>query len=189
MAIKITVGGAPGEQKSREQEKKPVQATLKIKVRKTLSGDYIISDHLDVDIIVKPSKNTIVTYAKDESMSSDVVYDCQDRLFDYLCKKGVMEKDKIQGGNVYGSLEASYENSSEEGVDATQVVLYTIGKFIEEERPYFLYRKSLKNRQEDYYTDPDDGNTTELGEVPHDEEKGSISKAPWFRGWGGGWGY
>ena len=44
---------------------------------------------------------------------SEVVYGAESRLFDHLKKKGIVAFDSIQGGNVYGSLEAKILDSTE----------------------------------------------------------------------------
>ena len=79
-----------------------------------------------------------------------------------------------QGGNVYNSLEAVIPESKVEGVDATQSVLYNISKFLEEERPYYEYVKAYHDQFEEELIEPDAENSTELGEVPQEETKGSI---------------
>ena len=50
----------------------------------------------------------------------------------------------------------------------------SIAKFIEEERPYFMYEKRYEEQEIDRLTDPDAEDSTELGDVPHDDNKGSI---------------
>ena len=49
-------------------------------------------------------------------MLTDNVYGAETRLFEFLRKKGIVSYDSIQGGNIYGSMEAKiltrkkYEN-------------------------------------------------------------------------------
>lgn len=49
-----------------------------------------------------------------------------------------------------------------------------IGKFIEEERPYFIFRQAQEEIDLERYGDPDDEHSTELGEVPQSGQKGTI---------------
>jgi len=144
-------------------------------LRKTLDGNYAIYDHFDLDIVVEPEKKQILTFPKNE-MSEDV-YAAQDRLFDYLRKKGTIITDSVQSGFVYGSMQGSYPESKI-GADATEVVLYTIGKFIEEEKPYYTHNAALEDVLMDVETNPSKEDSTELGEVPQEKSKGAVDKFP-----------
>lgn len=59
---------AGGEDFSTPQEKeKPKQIfTIKLKVRTTLAGDFIVSDHPDIDIVIMPEKKEINCFFKRE---------------------------------------------------------------------------------------------------------------------------
>lgn len=160
----------------KEQEAPKPHASVSLQIRKTLEGNLLITDHEDIDIVMVPAQNKIVAIPK-EHMSEDI-YVTQNRLFDYLAKKGVIMPETIQGGNVFGAIEARLPET-EEGVDSLQVGLFTISKFIEEERPYFMSEKAFEKQQEAHYTDPDEEDSTELGEVPHSSYKGSMP--PWGR--------
>ena len=61
------------------------------------------------------------------------------------------------------------------------MLILNISKFIDEERPYFEYVDAYEDMLSDRYVDPNDEETTELGEVPHEETKGSI-RPGWLRG-------
>ena len=69
---------------------------LELDVRKSLSGDLMIFDHGDIDIVLSASKNKIVAFPKD--VLTDVVYGAQNRLFALLQKKGIVVAESIQGG-------------------------------------------------------------------------------------------
>ena len=64
----------------------------------------MIYDHKDIDIVLMQEKKKIVAFAKD--MLTDTVYGAESRLFEYLRKNGIIAYDSIQGGNIYGSMEA-----------------------------------------------------------------------------------
>ena len=83
-----------------------------------------------------------------------------------------MSYDSIQGGNVYGSLEATILESKE--LDATKMVLLNISKWMDSERPYFEAMQAHDDMMMNRVLEPDEEHATELGEVPHEEEKGSI---------------
>ena len=67
----------------------PKIVTLELKARKTLDGNIMIFDHHDMDIVLMPEKSKIVTFAKNDF--SDMVYAAQDRLFEFLKRKGVVD--------------------------------------------------------------------------------------------------
>ena len=146
-----------------------VEVTLDI--RKTLGGDVAIYNHEDIDIVIDVKNNRVVAFAKDEL--NDLVYDTQSRMYDYLSKKGIVDRASVQAGNVYGSMQGDIEEAPE-GVDAVQVAILGITKFIEEEAPRFMYHKMYDEQEEEMLTSPDSDDSTELGEVPHKREKGSM---------------
>ena len=141
-----------------------------MQARRALNGDIMIFDHKDIDIVLMPEKNKIVAFAKD--MMSEVVYGAESRLMEYLRKVGVIEYDSIQGGNVYGSLEGKIHKSTD--LDALKVTIYQISEWLDTERPSMEALEAHDEMYQDEMLDPDDRRTTELGEVPHAEEKGSI---------------
>ena len=161
MEIKITIGNR-------------IQETVTLNARKSLDGNLMIFDHEDIDIVlIKNGGNKkVLSFAK--AMFSDQVYEAQDRLFKFLRKKGVIAPDSVQGGNIYGSMEAILLESTNEEIDPVQVTLYSVSKFLEEEKPYFDKRKQYEEDEMDYLVDPDAEHSTELGEVPHEEKKGSL---------------
>lgn len=172
MSIVMKVGSKEDAASSEEQQapQKP-QASIEMVARKTLDGNIMIMDHIDVDIIVIPTSNKVLTLAKG-TLSEDV-YDTQDRLFRYLTKKGVIDPASVRSGNVYGSMEAAYVAESYNGSDSTEVVVFDIGKFIEEEKAYFEYESKHEEEITDMFTQPND--STELGKVAHQDKKGSIN--------------
>ena len=143
---------------------------FEMNMRKALNGDLMIFDHKDIDIIVMTEKKKVVAFAKD--LMSEVVYGAESRLMEHLRRNGVIEYDSIQGGNVYGSLEGKHHESTER--DSIKAVIYQISEWMNDELPYIEATKGHDEDMEDAMLDPDDKNSTELGEVPHAEEKGSI---------------
>tara|TARA_R100001594_G_scaffold145325_1_gene195364 strand:+ start:1177 stop:1731 length:555 start_codon:yes stop_codon:yes gene_type:complete len=167
MAIEIQIGSP-----AVAEEEKPVQATMALNVRKSLDGNIMIFDHEEIDVVVMPSKNKVVAFPKD--MMSDTVYEAQDRLFFYLVKNGIVTPESVHGGNVYGSLEGAIAKPLEEGVDQSQVAVFSIGKFVMEEKPFFNTQKEYEEDVEDGLTNPDEEESTELGDVDHKEMQGSL---------------
>ena len=152
---------------------------FKLNVRRALNGDLMIFDHNDIDIMILTEKKKIVAFAKD--MMSDIVYGAENRLFTHLRRQGVIAYDSIQGGNVYGSMEGlMLEMKGDKQPETVDYVLYQISEWMNTERPYFESNEAYDNMMDDHLLDPDDEFSTELGEVPHEEEKGGILQRGMF---------
>jgi len=143
---------------------------FKLKMRRALNGDLMIFDHSDIDIVIMLEESKVVAFAKD--LMSEVVYGAESRLFQHLKKAGIIAYDSIQGGNVYGSLEGKILNSTE--LDPIKASIYEISRWMDEERPYIASIESHEEMMDDALIDPQGDDATELGDVPHEEEKGSI---------------
>jgi len=161
MAITVKIGGAISK-----------TVTLEMDIRKSLSGDLMIFDHGDIDIVLSPSKNKVVAFPK-ETMN-DLVYGAQNRLFAFLRKRGLVIPESIQAGSFYGSFEATMETPINEDLSASKMTLVNISNFIDEERPYFESMETIVSMSDDEYIDPENEEATELGEVPQSTKQGSI---------------
>jgi hypothetical protein len=173
MAITIKVGNQQKDQEALPEQEKPkaLVTTIKLNARRTLDGNVMIFDHKDIDIVLMPEKRKIVAFAK--QIFGDEVYNAQDRLFAFLRKKGVIEHDSIQGGNIYSSMEAKIAESKDH--NSTQVALFSISKFMEKERPYFEFEKAFDDQEERRLAEPGPEDSTEYDpERYHSTEKGSI---------------
>lgn len=150
----------------------PVHKSIKMEliVRKTIDGNIMVCDHRDVDVVLMLSDQRIIAFPK-KSMD-DSVYAAQDRLFEFLGQKGVIKRESVQAGDAYASIQAEYPKAVEG--DTTQLVLFSIGKWIEEEKPMMEMSEYYEDEWEEKMTEPDDEDSTEFGEVPHKSEKGSI---------------
>jgi len=164
MAVIIKVG--------KEANAKKVR--LELDLRKSMSGDLMIFDHGDIDIVLSPTNNKIVVFPK-ETMT-DLVYGAQNRLFAHLRKKGLVIPESIQSGAFYGSLEGTLEESTIEEASSAKMALINISNFIEEERPYFESLEAIVAMDDEMLIYPDKETSTELGEVPQSTEQGSIRK-------------
>tara|TARA_Y100000034_G_scaffold100847_1_gene124697 strand:+ start:2280 stop:2816 length:537 start_codon:yes stop_codon:yes gene_type:complete len=147
---------------------------LDLNVRKSVSGDLMIFDHGDIDIVLSAAKNKVITFPK-EAMS-DLAYGAQNRLFTYLHKKGIVIPESIHAGGFYGSIEADMETPSSEQLSAPKLALINISRFIEEERPYFEATEAIISMDDEELIHPDKEDSTELGDVPQKVEQGSIRK-------------
>lgn len=164
MAITIKIGN-----KSNEKVVK-----LELDMRKSMSGDLMIFDHADVDIVLSPTKNKVIVFPKEGI--TDLVYGAQNRLFSFLKKKGLVIPESIQAGSFFGSIEATMETSVDTEATAPKMTLINIHNFIEEERPYFENVEAIVSMSDDHLMHPDKEHSTELGEVPQQTSQGSIRK-------------
>jgi len=147
---------------------------LDLNVRKSMSGDLMIFDHGDIDIVLSTAKNKVITFPK-ETMS-DLVYGAQNRLFAWLHKKGLVIPESIHAGAFYGSIEADMEKGSSEQLSTPKMALINISRFIDEERPYFEATEAIISMDDEELLHPDEEYSTELGDVPQKVEQGSIKK-------------
>ena len=162
MAIRITI--RKGDQSS--------VVTLEMNIRKALNGDLMIFDHGDIDIVLSPSTNKVLTFPK-ETMN-DLVYGAQNRLFSHLHKRGIVTPESIQEGSFFGALEALLQTPFKENLNSAQLALVNISQFIDEERPYFESTEAIIAMADDELVHPDKTDSTELGEVPQRDQQGSI---------------
>lgn len=144
----------------------------KLKIRKTINGDIMIFDHNDIDIMILKEQKKVVAFAKD--MLTDKVYGAETRLFDFLRKRGIVAYDSIQGGNIYGSMEAKILTPEEKIKKPLSLTVHLIHEWLIKEKPMMDYMEAHDDMMGDALLNPDDEHATELGEVPHEEEKGSI---------------
>ena len=151
----------------------PNAIKIALEARKTLDGNIMIMDHLHVDIVIDPKKRTIVTYPK-QNLNEDA-YETQNAFFSKLSTDGVILRDSIQAGNVFGSMQATYPNSPDEETNPLHVVLLSTKNFMKEEMGYMQMEKDYEDELEEEYLDPTPEDSTELGEVPEEPKKGSIT--------------
>lgn len=159
-----------------EQEK--VHPQISLVARRTVDGKIMVLDHKDIDIIIDPESKKIITFPKKEM--SDEVYQIQNKYFKYLSKKGIVERSSVHGGDVFASIQGTYPEAIDEGVDSTQVALLSTYQFIESQRPKFEAEEIYDEEIEDWYTEPNAEDSTALGAVPEEAEKGTIGpNNPW----------
>ncbi len=145
-----------------------------VQISKTLSGDFLMRQHPEIDVIVMPQKFKLLVLPKEQQ--TDHVYNIQEKLFNYLVKKGVVLPESVTSGNVFGSLQGNYPQQSAGGEDVTQVVVYNLANFIEDELPIVDLEKEFEDKMEKALLQPNVKDSTELGEIPQEPFKGSIPK-------------
>ena len=147
-----------------------------LQAKSAVNGDLMIFAHRDIDIVLNQKDRKVTAFAKE--MNSDFVYGAESRLFEYLRKKGVLEYDSIQGGNIYGSMEGKLMDAKEH--DVNKIALLAIHEWMQGEEPYIKRLKGHDEEGEDHLVNPDGEYSTELGEVPHEDQKGSIRQRNLF---------
>jgi hypothetical protein len=172
----------PAEEPKQEILKEPPMQ-VSLLMRKGLDGRLIVYEHDHIDIVYLPEKNKVVAFAKQDY--SDIIYETQNRLFDYLIKKGMCAPESVQGGNVYGSIEGKMLKSKDD-LPVEHLFVLNLKKWIDSEKPALEMDKQYNEKYTDMMTEPDMEDSTELGEVPQEEEKGSIPKYA-HRRFVGGW--
>tara|TARA_R100000353_G_scaffold156231_1_gene115231 strand:- start:35 stop:607 length:573 start_codon:yes stop_codon:yes gene_type:complete len=156
--------------------------TFELNVRSALNGDLMILEHKDIDIIIKQKEKKIIAFPKD--LMSDVVYGAETRMLEHLRRQGIIEYDSIQGGNVYGSMQGNIMSS--ESIDSIKATLLSLSEWFTSEKPYISGVTAYDELQDDALLEPSKEESTELGEVPAEEQKGSITQnnlfAPYLYG-------
>ena len=150
----------------------PIDAKLRLKARKTVRGDIVVLDHPDIDIVVSPHENRVVAYSKKEY--GDHVYALQSRLFDYLVRKGCVLNGSVRSSNVYSSMQGFLLPDAEKKnkVDPHQIAIYLIAKFLRHELGVQDVVDDYQEAYDDLLTDPEPEDSTRLGKVPHQPNKG-----------------
>ena len=172
MAINIKIGRKEPPIKITIKTNK-VEETIQLQARKSLNGDIMIYDHTDIDIIVMSEKKKILTFAKE--YYGDHVFEAQNRLFKFLMKRGIIDYESVQGGNVYSSMEATIQESKQYNV--VQHSLLAISRFLENERPLMEFEKAFEEAEEGRLNEPPPGEYTEWDpDTYHSEKKGSINR-------------
>jgi hypothetical protein len=166
--IKVKIGDAVKKSVLASDEPK---LTMKLNARTMIDGSIFIHDHPEIDIVLKPSEMKVITWPKSEF--GDHIYDAQNRLFAYFIKKGLIYPEMVKGGNVHAVLETVYPES-QIGGKASDIMLFAIAKFLEEEKPVFEYMQAIEDQEEERLLEPDQEHSTELGEVPQAEVKGTL---------------
>ncbi len=147
-------------------------------MKKSLGGHFMIFNHKDINVVVKVKERKIIAYSK--SNFSDVVYNTQNRFFNYLMEHGVVEPETVRGTNVFGSLLAEYPES-EEIKNLSDIVLYNIALFMLEENDYMETVTKMEMEREEDLLNPSDADSTELGDVSQETTKGTMQ--PYYPGY------
>lgn len=156
MPITIKIGDAA------KEEKKPIQASISLQIKKTLDGNLLILDHEYLDIVINPTEGKIITMPK-PNIEKDI-YDYQKELMNDLFVGGVSEAAAPRGGSVFGMVETTYPTEGE--IDTLQAVLYRIDNFLTRTADSEKVAQEYDENIEDRFTDPNAEDSTKYGEIP-----------------------
>ena len=149
---------------------------FKLMTRSAINGDIMILDHKDIDIVLQQKDSKIITFAKETI--SDFTYGAEARLLEFMRSKGILEYDSIQGGNIYGSLEGKLMSSEE--TEVNKAALLVISEWMTTEESYLKGTTAYDDMEDEHLLDPDNEFSTNLGEVPQEQQKGSIRQDSLF---------
>ena len=149
---------------------------FKLMTRSAINGDIMILDHKDIDIVLQQKGGKIITFAKETI--SDFTYGAEARLLEFMRSKGILEYDSIQGGNIYGSLEGKLMSSEE--TEVNKAALLVISEWMTTEESYLKGTTAYDDMEDEHLLDPDNEFSTNLGEVPQEQQKGSIRQDSLF---------
>jgi len=146
------------------------QATVELQARRTLEGHLLIMDHELIDIVLLPENSKVVTFPKNDAAKD--AYNTQARFFQFLADKGIVVRESVQGGNIFSSLEGEIPESK--NVNSFQAAVYVISEFLADESDASKAAEKYERNLEKYFVEPNDVDTTELGEIPQRAEKGAM---------------
>ena len=130
----------------------------------------MVFDHNLIDVVIAPEEGKVITFSK--TNQNDLAYEAQDRLFSFMQTKGLIMPESVKAGNIYGSFEASYPVESKYA-DTTNVALYLVYEFMQDESRFLDLKRDVEREEEERIFDPNSADSTELGEIPHEERKGT----------------
>lgn len=139
-------------------------------IKKTISGNIIINDSPDYEIMINPKNRKVITFPK--GTFSDGNENDQLAFFNFLRRQSAIKHDSVQGGYVFGSYDALYPEGEEE--NSLNYLLYCISEFFKVKLPELKKKQDYLEKRKQFIYEPDDENSTDLGDVPHEERKGSI---------------
>ena len=182
MPIKITLNKKAAGGADVEEVAAP-QATVKLKARKSLDGNIIISDHQLMDLVVVPAKNKVLIVPR-PGFGQETYYKQKD-FYNALNRRGVFS-GPLEGGTVHGVYEAKLGMSDE--VSPVQVALLEIERYFKQEAVEEGFGSEFDEEIEDRFINPDDENSTEAGEIePEEETRERQNTPPPVQHYGGYW--
>jgi hypothetical protein len=104
MAINVTINAKEGGGKKK-----------KLKIQRNMNGDYVLTEHPELDIVIMPQSSKILMLTKGET--TDYLYRTQDKIFKHLTDRGIVKPESIKVGNVFGTNPLEMSNIKIYGAD------------------------------------------------------------------------
>ena len=140
----------------------PPVPQISLQLRKSLDGDFMIFDHMDIDIVVMPEKKR---YWLSPKRPIVMRYSTQDRLFQHLSRKELSSPILSRVEMFMDPFRVLLIESADESVDSVQVVLYSIQYWLEGEKPYFESIRSHEEREVEELTEPSPEDSTDWNPI------------------------
>ena len=166
----MSIGVIVGDKAIKRNNNKLKDYKFSLDIRQTLGGDYVIYDHPDIDVVIMPKKMKIIAFPKEST--TEETYHTQNKMFDFLVKRGILIRDSVQGGNVFGSMEAKIIPT--ENNQSSKFVLLGVARWVETEAPYFDYLEKFEEMQEDRFTEPSEEESTDFDPSRQSVRKGVL---------------
>ena len=173
MTVEVNIGEP---ENKKEESSSEDSIKMNLRARTTLDGAVMITDHFIIDVVVYPDTKKVTAFPK--KSYTDEVYATQNRFFEHMMKSGIVDRESVQTGAVHGSLEGLILQPKDGQVPVMELTLLNVGKFIEKEKPEYIFQSVYDHEVDDLYVEPSEEDSTELGEVPQEANKGSIQ--PYF---------
>ena len=174
MTVEVNIGEQ--DQEESKPESKEDSLKMNLRARTALDGAVMITDHFIIDVVIYPDAQKVTAFPK--TTYTDEVYATQNRFFEHMMKSGIVDRESIQAGAVHGTLEGLILQPKQKETPVMELTLLNVGKFIEKEKPEYIFQSVYDHEVDDLYVEPSEEDTTELGEVPQAANKGSIQ--PYF---------
>lgn len=173
MTVEVNIG----DDKDKGEKPAPEESLkMNLRARTALDGAIMITDHFIIDVVVYPDAKKVTAFPKNSY--NDEVYATQNRFFEHMMKTGIVDRESVQAGAVHGSLEGLILQPKDDKTPVMELTILNVGKFIEKEKPEYIFQSVYDHEVDDLYVEPSEEDSTELGEVPQEANKGSIQ--PYF---------
>lgn len=164
--------------------KNPDKKEVTLQISKTMDGKVLIKDHPLIYILIAPAEKKVISIPK--SSADEDTFGAQKDLMGLLFDKGLASLGSEQGGTVFGSMECRYNQN--ERINPIKALLLAIAEYIDSETEMYDNIRDYEDKIEDWYLEPGEEDSTELGEIPHEPKKGSVPDQPYGK-YGGYFGY
>lgn len=145
-------------------------------ISKSPDENLIIGDHPRVIFILAAAKRKITFMAKADF--KEEFFGVQKRFLEFAKSKGMIVLGTESTGYLPGMFEFTYPENTK--TDSVKIMLKFLHMFIQKEKEIIARIDKNENDFEDRLLQPSDKDSTELGEIPHEERKGGQTNNPYM---------